>query len=302
MAVKRDISGILLLDKRIGISSNRALQEIKRLFCAKKAGHTGSLDPLATGMLPICFGSATKFSEYLLTADKVYLVSAKLGVKTTTGDAEGEIVAEKAIPELSLDQIDQYCESFRGEIEQIPSMYSALKYQGRPLYEYARKGITIDRPARKIRIYDLSLLTLNEDELVLKVSCSKGTYIRTLVEDLGDVIGCGAHVSALRRLSVGKFATDKMVDLQQLQTIAEKGLVGLDQCVLKKEVAVGHLPIIRVDNREFFFLQNGKAILFKGDAQPGNVRVVNAEDKLIAVAAVLEDGKLQAKRILSQVY
>ncbi len=302
MAVKRDISGILLLDKRLGVSSNRALQEIKRLFCAKKAGHTGSLDPLATGMLPICFGGATKFSEYLLTADKVYLVSAKLGVKTTTGDAEGDIVAEKSIPELSLDQIDQYCEPFRGEIEQIPSMYSALKYQGRPLYEYARKGITIDRPARKIHIYDLSVLTFNEDQLVMKVRCSKGTYIRTLVEDLGEALGCGAHVSELRRLSVGQFATDKMIDLKQLQAIAEQGLSGLDQFVLKKDVAVGHLPKVKVDSREFFFLQNGKAILFKGDARPGNVRVVNAEDKLIAVAAVQEDGRLQAKRILSQVY
>ncbi|MFT4993975.1 MAG: tRNA pseudouridine55 synthase, partial [Paraglaciecola sp.] len=189
----RAIDGILLLDKPLGISSNHALQRVKRLFFAAKAGHTGALDPLATGMLPICLGEATKFSQFLLEADKTYLVTAKLGVRTTTSDADGDIVETKVV-NVSQAQLDSACEQFRGPIKQVPSMFSALKHQGKPLYFYARQGIEIDRPARDITIFSLSVSRFEGDEVDMQVHCSKGTYIRSLVDDIGQILGCGAFV------------------------------------------------------------------------------------------------------------
>jgi len=200
---RREINGILILDKGIGKSSNGALQEVKRLYNAKKAGHTGSLDPLATGVLPLCFGEATKFSQFLLDANKRYVTTIKLGVVTTTGDAEGEIVEEVATQGFSTEELESALEKFRGEIEQIPSMFSAIKVNGQPLYKLARQGIEIERKSRVVTIFELNLVENNGDELILDVSCSKGTYIRTLAEDLGKVLGCGAHVIALRRTQSG---------------------------------------------------------------------------------------------------
>ncbi len=213
---KRHVDGMLLLDKPAGITSNAALQEIKRLFQAKKAGHGGSLDPLATGMLPICFGRATKLSQGLLTADKSYVVTAKLGVKTTTSDAEGEIISERPVPEISKADLDQRLDRFRGVISQIPSMYSALKYKGQPLYKLARQGITVERKPRELTIHKLCILDLSDDLMQLEIHCSKGTYVRTLVDDIGEMIGCGAHVIALRRFRVGDFKESDLVTYEHL--------------------------------------------------------------------------------------
>ena len=218
----RAIDGVVLLDKPQGMTSNFALQKVRRLFAAQKAGHTGSLDPLATGVLPICLGEATKFSRYLLDADKGYYTTAKLGDIRTTSDSEGETVMLQEVPEFSESRIEVVLEQFRGAIDQVPTMYSALKYQGRPLYEYARQGITVERAARPITIYALELLAQRQDELDLRVSCSKGTYIRTLVEDIGQALGCGAHVSMLRRYQAGFFELADTVTFEQLEALAPK--------------------------------------------------------------------------------
>src|SRR3990167_5521161 len=204
------LNGIFLLDKSIGISSNGALQRVKRLLQAKKAGHTGSLDPLATGMLPICFGDATKFSQYLLDSDKTYVVTMQLGVRTTTSDIEGEIVSMRSVPNFSLDDINAAFEKFRGTTQQIPSMFSALKHNGVPLYEYARIGMTIERLSRPITIYELTVLSIENNHVNFTVKCSKGTYVRTLVDDVGEVLECGAHVTQLRRISVGPYLENQM--------------------------------------------------------------------------------------------
>lgn len=218
----RAIDGVVLLDKPQGMTSNFALQKVRRLFGAQKAGHTGSLDPLATGVLPICLGEATKFSQYLLDADKGYYTTAKLGDIRTTSDSEGETVLLQDVPGFSENQIQVVLEQFKGAIEQVPTMYSALKYQGRPLYEYARQGITVERAARPITIYTLELLAQRQDELDLRVACSKGTYIRTLVEDIGQALGCGAHVSMLRRYQAGYFELADTVTLEELEALAPK--------------------------------------------------------------------------------
>lgn len=216
-AERQDVHGIVLLDKPTGMSSNKALQIVKRALNAKKAGHTGALDPLATGLLPLCFGQATKLADYMLGQDKTYLVTAKLGERTTTSDSDGEIISSKPIPDLTEQQIEKYLENFRGPINQTPSMYSALKYQGKPYYYYARKGIEIDRVTRQVTIFDCSLVAFTKDNLTLSVRCSKGTYIRTLIDDLGELIGCGAHVTMLRRIDIDG-VEGQMVALSEFET------------------------------------------------------------------------------------
>lgn len=215
---RRDVHGVLLLDKPQGMTSNDALQKVKRLFNAKKAGHTGALDPLATGMLPICFGEATKFSQYLLDSDKRYRVIAKLGERTDTSDADGQIISTRVV-NITQSQIDEALTHFRGDILQVPTMFSALKYQGKPLYEYARQGIVIEREARPITIYDNQFIQYDstKHELTLEIHCSKGTYIRTIIDDLGELLGCGAHVIYLRRLQVSNYPIDNMITLDELQ-------------------------------------------------------------------------------------
>ena len=220
---RRDVHGVLLLDKPQGMTSNDALQKVKRIFNAKKAGHTGALDPLATGMLPICFGEATKFSQYLLDSDKRYRVIAKLGERTDTSDADGQVICTKPV-NITQTQIDEALSHFRGDILQVPTMFSALKYQGKPLYEYARQGITIEREARPISVYENQFIQYDfaKQELTLEIHCSKGTYIRTIIDDLGELLGCGAHVIYLRRLQVSNYPVDKMISLDELQNISEK--------------------------------------------------------------------------------
>ncbi|MFB0970238.1 MAG: tRNA pseudouridine(55) synthase TruB, partial [Pseudomonadales bacterium] len=242
---RREINGILILDKGIGKSSNGALQEVKRLYNAKKAGHTGSLDPLATGVLPLCFGEATKFSQFLLDANKRYVTTIKLGVVTTTGDAEGEIVEEVATQGFSTEELESALEKFRGEIEQIPSMFSAIKVNGQPLYKLARQGIEIVRKSRVVSIFEVNLVENNGVELILDVSCSKGTYIRTLAEDLGKVLGCGAHVIALRRTQSGPFKLDEAYSLQALEEMKASGeFEAIDSLLLSPAAAVVDWPSV----------------------------------------------------------
>ncbi len=211
-----DVNGIILLDKRLGISSNRALQEVRRLFNANKAGHTGSLDPLATGLLPLCFGEATKVSGMMLNDDKRYQVEIQLGVMTDTGDAEGQVLETKSVPKISMEQLATCLTHFTGEIEQVPPMYSALKYQGKKLYELAREGIEVERKARQITIFEIKLLVFEMPFLTLEVFCSKGTYIRSLAEEIGHYFGCGGTVTKLRRLQVGQFQLSAAYTLEQL--------------------------------------------------------------------------------------
>ncbi|OGT38191.1 MAG: tRNA pseudouridine(55) synthase TruB, partial [Gammaproteobacteria bacterium RIFCSPHIGHO2_12_FULL_38_14] len=257
--MQKQINGILLLDKPPGITSNHALQKVKRLFQAKKAGHTGSLDPIATGMLPICFGQATKFSQFLLSSDKHYYATARLGVTTTTGDCEGEIVAKRSIESITASAIEAVLNDFIGESEQIPPMYSALKYHGKPLYELARAGIEVEREARKINIYSLTIENWNGREAQFHVHCSKGTYVRTLIADIGERLACGAHVVGLRRSMVSMYQQAAMHTLDSLEKIASDG-AALSACLLPMESAVEGFPEVKLTTAAAFYLRTGQSV------------------------------------------
>lgn len=257
---RRDVNGILLLDKPLGLSSNQALQHAKRLLRAAKAGHTGSLDPLATGLLPLCFGQATKISSYLLDADKRYSAQLKWGEKTTTGDAEGEVIARSEAARLTREQLEQALPGFVGPQRQIPPMYSALKREGRPLYELARQGLEIEREARDIVIHALTLQAFDDGGCRLDVTCSKGTYIRTLAEDLAAAVGQCAHLTALRRTEVGQLRGLRMYTLEELDQLAQSGPEALDACLLSTQQALAHWPSVRVDERQARDLAHGRAI------------------------------------------
>ncbi len=298
--ILKRIDGILLLDKPLFITSNGALQRVKRLFGAKKAGHTGSLDPLATGMLPICFGEATKFSQYLLESDKCYQVEAKLGVKTRTGDAEGEVIATKPVMELNREMIETVLRQFEGLIQQIPPMYSALKVQGRPLYELARQGIEIPREARSVNIYRLELIDFQADKLQLEVQCSKGTYVRTLVEDIGEILGCGAHVSALRRSVVLPYNEIKMYTLDALEEAHKQfGMDALTQYLLPIETSVQSLPPIKLSNTAAFYMKTGQPVMIPHFPAQGLVRIFSHQDEFMGVGEILEDGRVAPRRLVS---
>ena len=287
------MNGIFLLDKPIGLSSNHALQRVKRLFKAKKAGHTGTLDPLASGMLPICLGEATKFSQYVLNFDKTYLVTMQLGVRTNTSDAEGEIIATKPVAEFSLENIDAAFDEFRGNILQIPTMFSALKHNGIPLYDYARRGITIERAARPITIYNITVLSMDKDFVHYTVTCSSGTYVRTLTDDVGEKLGCGAHVTQLRRLSVGKYLEKDMLTLEQLQALENP-----ENFLLPMDTAVEHLPILMLPEETKLALQQGKVIAEVSDAKTGLVRLYSETEGFFGVGEVMADGRLISKRLI----
>ena len=256
----RKLNGILLLDKGLGASSNKVLQDARFLFQAEKAGHTGSLDPLASGMLPICFGEATKVSAYLLDSDKRYITTATLGYVSTTGDAEGELCDPRPLLEYSDAELEAVLASFRGEISQIPPMYSALKKDGQPLYKLARQGLEVERAAREITIHSLTVLQRTVDTLTLDVVCSKGTYIRTLVEDIGEKLGCGAYVSMLRRESVEPFSTFPMYTLETLKTLAEQDAAALDAVLLPLDAALPHLRAITVADAVITRLRQGQKV------------------------------------------
>lgn len=304
----RPINGVILLDKPYDMSSNSALQKVKRIFFAQKAGHTGALDPLATGMLPICLGEGTKFSQFLLDTDKTYQVTAKLGVRTTTSDADGEVVAEKPV-DVSSEQLAIALESFRGTTQQIPSMYSALKYKGQPLYKYAREGVEVPRESRDITVFRLDLLRFDGDEVDLDIHVSKGTYIRTIIDDLGELLGCGAHVANLRRSAVGNYPTEKMVTLEQLQALvvqAEEQEVApstlLDPLLLPMTTACDGIPVVFIDDMSANFLRHGNPVQAANVPAEGLVQVFvgdNINDgEFIGVGHIDDNGLIAPKRIV----
>ncbi|EIV8498322.1 tRNA pseudouridine(55) synthase TruB [Vibrio parahaemolyticus] len=301
----RPINGVILLDKPTGISSNDALQKVKRIYFAEKAGHTGALDPLATGMLPICLGEATKFSQFLLDSDKRYRVIAKLGERTNTSDSDGEVVETRPV-DVTLEKLEASIEKFRGESDQVPSMFSALKYQGKPLYEYARKGIEVPRESRKITVYEIILHRFEGDEVEMEVHCSKGTYIRTIVDDLGEMLGCGAHVTMLRRTAVAKYPYEKMVTLEQLielleqahrEEIAPREL--LDPLLMPMDTAVEDLPEVNLIPELADMVQHGQPVQVLGAPEQGPLRLTMGEERLfIGVGEMNDDGKIAPKRLV----
>lgn len=256
----RKLNGILLLDKALGVSSNKALQDARFLFQAEKAGHTGSLDPLASGMLPVCFGEATKVSAYLLDSDKRYRTTATLGYISTTGDAEGDKLNPRPIPVLTDADLEAVLTQFRGAIQQIPPMYSALKKDGQPLYKLARQGVEIERQARAITIHQLQIIEHTASTITLDVTCSKGTYIRTLVEDIGEALGCGAYVSMLHRQAVDPFSAWRMYKIEELRALAEQGRESLDSVLLPLDAALPHLPALTLPEVVILRLRQGQRV------------------------------------------
>ena len=295
----RDIHGVFLLDKPQGMSSNDIMQKVKRIFQANKAGHTGALDPLATGMLPICLGEATKFSQFLLDADKRYLVTAKLGERTDTSDAEGQVVETREV-KVKTPEILTALEQFRGNILQMPTMFSALKHNGKPLYEYARQGITVEREARPITIFELNFIEYNAPYLTLEVHCSKGTYIRTLVDDLGEVLGCGAHVTMLRRTAVADYPTEKILDWHSLQSLAEQqDLALLDALLLPMDTAVAKLPALTLNESQTQGIGFGQRIKFDNSNRlQGQVRLFSHENRFLGVAMIDENNVIRPQRLV----
>lgn len=296
----RDIHGVFLLDKPQGMSSNDILQKVKRIFQANKAGHTGALDPLATGMLPICLGEATKFSQFLLDSDKRYLVTAKLGERTDTSDAEGQIVETREVKVAEADILANL-EQFRGDILQVPTMFSALKHNGKPLYEYARAGITVEREARPITIFELNFIEYNAPFLTLEVHCSKGTYIRTLIDDLGEVLGCGAHVTMLRRTAVANYPIDKMMSYVDLQKLVEnQPLVELDKHLLAMDTAVSSLAKINLTEQQTKAVGFGQRVRFDNpDKIYGLVRLYSDDKQFLGIAEMTHDNVIRPSRMIN---
>ena len=293
----RKLNGILLLDKALGVSSNKALQDARFLYQAEKAGHTGSLDPLASGMLPICFGEATKVSGLLLDSSKRYQTTATLGFVSTTGDEEGEKLNARAIPALSPAFLESVLSRFRGSIPQIPPMYSALKKDGQPLYKLARQGLEVERKPRQVTIYQLQLLSFSENSLQLDVVCSKGTYIRTLVEDIGEALGCGAYVSRLHRVSVDPFADQAMYSLQSLREVASQAATDLDHLLLPIDAALPHLPRLDLSEEWAARLQQGQRI--KVDLADGELLRLYSPTQTFIGLGTIQHHLLLAKRLLA---
>ena len=295
--IHRSVSGILLLDKPIGITSNGALQRVKRLFNAKKAGHTGSLDPLATGMLPICLGEATKLSSFLLDSNKSYKVTAKLGVRTNTGDCEGHIIETRPV-EVTHERLLEIIQKFLGNIEQIPPMFSAIKVEGRPLYELARKGIEIERAPRQVNIFSIKLDEFLDDVFSFHVHCSKGTYVRTLVEDIGHALGCGAHVTELRRTQVFPYHQSNMHTMDELEKMGEN-FTALDRCLLSMDTAIDFLPAIQLTTAMAFYLRNGQSVRVSISVNSTYVRLMSEVGNLIGIGEYTVDGRIKPYRLLN---
>ena len=298
----RSVSGVLLLDKPAEITSNAALQSVKRMFNAVKAGHTGSLDPLATGLLPLCFGEATKFSQFLLNADKRYLARVKLGVITESGDADGEVIETRTVPEISDAQLDKALSHYRGEIIQVPSMFSAIKIDGQPLYKLARKGIEVERKGRPITVYELRVTDREVDEFTLEVQCSKGTYVRTLVEDVGEDLGCGAHVIGLRRLSAGPFDQTEAVNMSQLEEL-KGNWTELDKLLLPVSAAVKEWPAVELTDITVSYLRQGQPVQVSNAPANGWVGIftesVEEDDSFVGVGEILGDGRVAPRRLVT---
>ena len=293
----RDIQGILLFDKPAGVTSNAALQEVKHLFYAQKAGHTGSLDPIATGLLPICFGDATRISSFLLDADKRYEVTCRLGAATATGDAEGEVIETRAVPPLKPARVRAKLQSdFIGLITQIPPMYSALKHKGQRLYVLARQGVEVEREPREVTIHSMELTGLDQTELKFKVHCSKGTYIRVLAEDIGAALGTRAHVTALRRTAVAPFDTPHMHTLAALRELKQTDTQALDRLLLPADAALDGYPRIQLSTEMVFYMRRGQPVQVPKAPTDGWVRLYIA-DEFTGMGEVQDDGKIAPRRL-----
>ena len=295
----RDVNGVVVLDKPPGMSSNDAVQRVKRIYSARKVGHTGSLDPLATGVLPLCLGEATKFSQYLLTSDKTYVATLCLGMSTDSGDADGEVLEERTLENISRERIESALDDFRGDIEQVPSMFSAVKHQGQPLYKLARQGIEIEREARPVTVYRNEIVDYAGDRLTLEVHCSKGTYVRTIAHDLGEQLGCGAHVVALRRTTAGPYQEGDLVTLDEMYRMAE--LDRLDELLQPVATAVGQWPTVELAAAPAFYLKQGQPVLVPHAPTEGWVRLYELENddgRFIGVGEILTDGRVAPRRLI----
>ena len=298
----RDVNGLLVLDKAAGLSSNSALQQVKRIFQANKAGHCGSLDPLATGVLPLCFGEATKVSRFLLDSDKKYRTRLKLGVRTDSGDSEGKEIAVCEDFSVTQPEVEQSLERFRGEIEQVPPMHSAVKVQGTPLYKLARSGQVIEREPRTVKIYDIALVDFAPAELEIELSCSKGTYIRTIADELGQMLGCGAHIIALRRLMAGGFTEADCVTADLLEQEKERnGEAGIDRFLAPMDQPLAELPAVVLPDIAANQIRSGQAVLVRHLPAEGLVRMYHKtceSERFIGIGAIDDDGKVAPKRLI----
>lgn len=296
--VKRNINGVLLLDKPLGFSSNQALQKVKWLFQAAKAGHTGTLDPLATGLLPICLGEATKFAQYVTDADKTYIATVKFGTTTTTGDAEGEVIATSEV-KFTREQLESACQSFLGEISQVPPMYSALKFEGKALYEYAREGVDIERQSRLVKISDITIIQFEVDVAEITVKCSKGTYIRTLAEDIGTALGSGAHLIGLRRIETAGYELADAITLEELEArIKKTPIEGLHSLLLPIDSSIAYLPALTLNADAAHYLMQGQAVWVSGKIPNGEIRLYDENSRFLGLGFLQEDGKIAPKRLM----
>ena len=295
-SLKREIDGVFLLNKPLGFSSNQALKKIQWLFNAKKAGHTGTLDPMASGLLPICIGEATKFSHRLLEANKTYIATIQLGVTTTTGDQEGEVVNQKDVV-LKPNQLGETLQKFTGDITQTPPMFSALKFEGKPLYEYARQGIEIERKSRQVTIYDITLNKIEESIVILEVSCSKGTYIRTLAEDIGHALGCGAYLKGLERTQTGNF---QLSDALTIEAIEAMSMASREETLLPVDALLEGLSSIKLTLTETEAIKKGQAIDFNGK-NDNELRLYGASGQFLGVGQPDLQGRLFPKRLIANI-
>ncbi|MEY3792250.1 MAG: tRNA pseudouridine synthase [Pseudomonadota bacterium] len=295
-SLKREIDGVFLLDKPLGFSSNQALKKIQWLFNAKKAGHTGTLDPMATGLLPICLGEATKFSHRLLDAHKSYIATIQLGITTSTGDQEGEVISEKEVV-LNEAQLKDTLKKFIGDTTQIPPMYSALKFEGRPLYEYAREGIEIERKSRQIKIFDIKLINIEKSIITIEVLCSKGTYIRTLAEDIGQTMGCGAHLKGLERTQTGNFQLSEALSIEALEAMP---MASREKALMPIDVLLEELSSIKLNMAELDAIKKGQSIDFmsKNDKE---VRLYSPSGQFVGVGQPDLKGRLFPKRLIAKI-
>ena len=296
----RDVNGVLVFDKSVGMTSNEALQHVKRLFQARKAGHTGSLDRTASGLLPLCLGEATKFSSFLLESDKRYTATCRLGIRTATGDAAGEVLQTRPVPRLDRGRMEGVLHEFRGEIMQVPPMFSALKHRGQRLYDLAYQGIEVERQPRPVTIHLLELLDLGADRFTIRVVCSKGTYIRTLAEDIGERLGCGAHVEALRRTAVGPFAESEVRSAEALQSAAAGGPAVLDALLLGTDAILREVPEVRLAESVAFYLTQGQPVVVPHAPTQGVVRLYAESGEFLGAGEVLDDGRVAPRRLISR--
>jgi tRNA pseudouridine55 synthase len=292
--IKRPVNGVFLLDKPLGYSSNQALQKVKWLYQAAKAGHTGTLDPLATGLLPICLGEATKFAQYVTDADKTYVATIKLGETTTTGDAEGDILSTVSV-DVTKSQFVKICQQFMGEISQIPPMYSALKHEGKALYEYARQGVDIARQARVVNINKIDVNSFEGEEAKITVSCSKGTYIRTLAEDIGKLLGCGAHLIGLRRIETAGYQIEQALTIEQLEAMSVEER---DAVLLPVDSAINDFPKVILNDEAAYFLLRGQSVWQAGKIPHTDLRIYDEDNQFLGIGFLQDDGKIAPKRLI----